>query len=554
MAPNGAPADGPSLFQAAQQGNLTRVQYLIESGHSNASDRDEQNVTALHWAAINNHLRISQYLIDNKAEVDAKGGDLVATPLHWATRSGYMQMVTLLIQNGANPNERDNQGYNAMHLAAHGGHSMLLLYLVAYGMEVDTLDTMGRTPLMWVCYMGTSMDAFDILIRLNADLDRLDSTSFTALHWALVTSHLEMARKLVHLGARTDLRDSNGKTPLDWATERSLLAQYQSILDSKPAVVRDKTHTPSSVAKDSPFLIRYGTFIAPFLFLPIAIATLTMCPWYLGWAFVILELIIMMKSIGKWILLGKHGELAKTPFMSAIFQSTALYLGVDYVLKVLPGDVVSGFSGTSHLLYHHISFVALYIFCIYTFFRATYSDPGFLPTAQNFDVRNEIVLRLAKQGLLDTRHYCVTCQIYKPMRSKHCKICDRCVAKFDHHCPWTHNCIGSQNHRQFMVFLFTFVPGIVFFDLMVVEYYRLAIEQRLGSVHPNCPLIPELCRLTDYDLPTMALMVWITFNWFWVAFLCAIQTYQVLINKTTNETVNWHRWAFAFWMTPLILT
>ncbi len=66
------------------------------------------------------------------------------------------------------------------------------------------------------------------------------------------------------------------------------------------------------------------------------------------------------------------------------------------------------------------------------------------------------------------RRYCIACNIEQPIRSKHCKSCNKCVARFDHHCPWIGKdflylihynsiskgkCIGEKNHQLFFWFL-----------------------------------------------------------------------------------------------------
>ncbi|XP_070503833.1 palmitoyltransferase ZDHHC6 [Chironomus tepperi] len=48
---------------------------------------------------------------------------------------------------------------------------------------------------------------------------------------------------------------------------------------------------------------------------------------------------------------------------------------------------------------------------------------------------------------------------FKAPRAHHCRKCERCVVKMDHHCPYVANCIGHGNQSHFIWFLFLAVVG-----------------------------------------------------------------------------------------------
>lgn len=204
--------------------------------------------------------------------------------------------------------------------------------------------------------------------------------------------------------------------------------------------------------------------------------------------------------------------------------------GIMHVHTILPATV--------KYIKTNVFFFVTYAMALFFLNLTQKSDPGVVKRSTDRFAMRRAVIELAREGILDRRHYCVTCRVRKPLRSKHCRSCNVCVARFDHHCPWTGCCIGVGNHRPFFVYVFSVVVSMVSSLFLCTTVLREGTAAQFPNSHGFFRII------TDWAVVSPGILAYIvekSFFLMWVTMLLLSQAFQVAVNRTTNEVSNMGR-------------
>ncbi|XP_053683323.1 palmitoyltransferase app [Sabethes cyaneus] len=187
----------------------------------------------------------------------------------------------------------------------------------------------------------------------------------------------------------------------------------------------------------------------------------------------------------------------------------------------------------------------LFVFTMSSLFRTSFSDPGIIPRAsqdeaayieKQIEVPNSLnsptyrppprTKEVFVKGQTVKLKYCFTCKIFRPPRASHCSLCDNCVDRFDHHCPWVGNCVGKRNYRFFYMFIVSLAFLAVFIFSCTTTHIVLLFkdEDQFFDIVKKTPfsvIIAIICFCS----------VWSVIG------LAGFHTYLTTSDQTTNEDI-----------------
>ena len=191
----------------------------------------------------------------------------------------------------------------------------------------------------------------------------------------------------------------------------------------------------------------------------------------------------------------------------------------------------------------------LYIIILVNLILATFCDPGIIRKfyIQNNNInekeknKKRIISRIFHLGKIINYKYCYTCGIMRPIKSTHCGVCNNCVERLDHHCPWIGNCTGKRNYIYFFIFL-ALINLLQILIIIFCLFHIIKIINDFNNSNNELPPDKRKPHLTSFSLceviVSLYLVIYSILFMFFTTPLIIYHINLILNDMTTKEKEN----------------
>jgi ankyrin repeat protein len=167
----------------------------------------------LRAAALSGDNELVKELLEQNVPVDDKD-DNGWTALHFAASFGRTDVAQTLLDNNAIIDEKaSDDGWTPLHRAAKNGHTEVVQFLLRNGAAIAETTHLGSTALHIAAHNGRN-EVVRVLVKNGAAIGEKDDGGANALHCAADNGHTEVVLTLLNNNAAIDEKDNSGWTAL----------------------------------------------------------------------------------------------------------------------------------------------------------------------------------------------------------------------------------------------------------------------------------------------------------------------------------------------------